>query len=226
MQHLTFGQFLATLHVSQSVKYATKTSDYDRRLLRISEKEDRLSMNMIWNPNLALQLFHTAPCPHRLWHLQSYFSIVFRVEIIFRITIALRIKAIIWDVALVAGRTVQSIIQPLAIESSVLYISNFASWLIVGFLKTELFTSFAGHQLVTPVVWLDYPFFVAGALLLRLLIHAFSGKCSAVLLLQDQGTFPERVIVRPDWLVFKNQFTRRPARMIRIILVLIRFFRH
>ena len=40
-------------------------------------KRNWLSMNMIWNPNLVLQLFHTAPCPHRLWHAQSYFNIVF-----------------------------------------------------------------------------------------------------------------------------------------------------
>jgi hypothetical protein len=59
MQHLTFGQFLATLHRSQSVKYAAKTSDYDRRLLRISEKEE-----LVVNEHDLKPKFGSAAFPH------------------------------------------------------------------------------------------------------------------------------------------------------------------
>jgi hypothetical protein len=59
MRHLTFGQFLDTLRGSQSVKYATKTSDYDRRLLRISEKEE-----LVVNEHDLKPKFGSAAFPH------------------------------------------------------------------------------------------------------------------------------------------------------------------
>ena len=89
----------------------------------------------------------------------------------------------------------QSTIQPPAIESSVRYLSSSASWLI-GFLTTVcLLIFFVMMRVLLPV---EFQLFEAGAILLRLLIPLFFGKCIALFLLQDLGTHGERVIVRPD----------------------------
>jgi hypothetical protein len=116
---------------------------------------------------------------------------------------------------------VQSTFQPLAIESSVRYLSSSASW-IIGFLIT-VFSFFPGMLFLVSVK-VDFQILPVAALLLHLLQPVFFGKCIAFLLLQDLGTLGERVKARPDCPPVDNKERRADLRPCSVLRQLLKLF--